>query len=117
MDHGCFDDLTRSVASGGESRRAVLRLLAGATLGAFSGQFDLRTLETQAGSGRAQTWQRQTRQATEGQCSDLVPLSFWLPGGALQHGHGPMRPVHDSLLARRETVLRRSLRAALHERL
>jgi len=35
MDHGSFDALTRSVASGGETRRAVLRLLAGGALGGF----------------------------------------------------------------------------------
>jgi hypothetical protein len=41
MDHGHFDDLTRSVASGAGTRRAALRLMAGVTLGGFMDRFGL----------------------------------------------------------------------------
>ena len=41
MDHDCFDDLTRSVGSGGETRRAVVRLLAGGALGGLVARLGL----------------------------------------------------------------------------
>lgn len=41
MDYGPFDALTRSVVRDGGTRRAVLRLLAGTTLGGFVGRLGL----------------------------------------------------------------------------
>ena len=41
MDHGHFDDLTRSVADGGGTRRALLRLLAGGAAGSFAARLGL----------------------------------------------------------------------------
>ncbi|MDF3040378.1 MAG: hypothetical protein K0Q71_3084, partial [Thermomicrobiales bacterium] len=46
MDNGSFDALTRSVASGGETRRAVLRLLAGGALGGLPAWLGLDEIAT-----------------------------------------------------------------------
>ena len=49
MDSGDFDALSRSVASGTESRRAVVRLLLGGALGVLTTRFGL----VEAAEGKA----------------------------------------------------------------